>query len=237
MSFAAGAGWCAAGLAILVLAGCGASASPAERQARCFEKHRDDTASISIAVPGKAWEAAVHRICAEASREAKLPSSGALSGDDAKSIARRHPRVLYPICEENAIQERDRADPGVAKYLPAPMLRRLARHYCDVVMASGLGFDADGLTGADRNSIARRHPAFLAAFCVAGANLGYDKERHHVLTRSDLRKVMARVCVKAVRRGYIRPDGGSNDAAVKALAKNETLRMIHRGEIHFLSST
>jgi len=234
MSRAAGAGWCAAGLAILVLAGCGESATPAQKLARCVDRQQE-TGGFGLPVSNDAWVASVRRICRQAAREDLISAQGGLSKKEAQRLAVRHPRLLYPMCEASELETRDTLDPGAAKHLREPALRRLGRHYCNVVTASGIAFDSDGLTGADRNALARRHPELLMPFCIAGADSSYDKERSHNLSRADFHKVMGSVCSKALRRGYIRPSGGNDDAAIEALAKSETLKMIHRGDVHLLT--
>lgn len=131
------------------------------------------------------------------------------------------------------VRTRARLTPAQAQYVPRSLLNKLGKHSCDVTFTSGLATDADGLTDADRDKISRQHPELLAPFCLAGAYVEYDSERQHVFTRRDVRTVMTTVCTEAVRRGYIRPTGG-DDAAVKALARRTTIRMVHSGQIHLL---
>lgn len=183
-------------------------------------------------VSNEAWKAFVRRACRESEREHKLSSNGGVSTADAKDIARRHPEVVYPLCEDVELRTRDQLEPDAAKYVPPRLLRRLGHHLCDIVLSSTGGFDAGQLRGAKANALSRRHPELLAPFCLAGAQAAYDRERRHVFTRRDQYTVMQRVCTEAVRLGYIRPTGGDNDAAVKSLAERETLRAIRRGEIH-----
>jgi hypothetical protein len=237
MSLTAGASWCAAGLAICVLAGCGGSATPAERQARCYRAHQNDTDQFNFDVPHSAWQAVVRRVCGEAQREGKLNAQGALGESGADAILRRRPRVVYPLCEAEMIRARDQALRGAVKYLPTRSMRKLGRHYCDVVVSSGLWSDEDGFSAADREKVSRQHPEILAPFCLAGAYADYEREKVHVFTHPDLRKVMTRVCVKAITLGYIRASGHDDLAAIKALSKRVTVAMIKRGELHPTTTT
>jgi hypothetical protein len=188
-------------------------------------------------VSSEAWTAFARRACREAAREHKLSSGGGVSDAEAKDIVRRHPDIAYPLCEDLELQARGQLQPDAAKYVPPPLVRRLGHHLCDIIISSRGAFDAEQLTGAKANALSQRHPELLTPYCLAGADAGYDNERRHVFTRRDFHTVMKRVCAKAVRRGYIRPDGGNDDAAVKTLATQETLRAIHRGEIHPLSTS
>ena len=233
MRSTAGVGFLAGALAAAVfLTGCGSSASASQRLSRCFETGRQSTGGNALPVSNEAWKAFVRRACRESEREHKLSSNGGVSTADAKDIARRHPEVVYPLCEDVELRTRDQLEPDAAKYVPPRLLRRLGHHLCDIVLSSTGGFDAGQLRGAKANALSRRHPELLAPYCLAGAEAAYDRERRHVFTRRDQHRVMQRVCTKAVRLGYIRPTGGDNDAAVKSLAERETLRAIRRGEIH-----
>jgi hypothetical protein len=237
MSPTAGVGCLAATLvAAAGLVGCGSSASPSQRLARCVESGQDKGGE-ALPVSDDAWTTFLRRACREALRENKLSAQGGVSEAEAKDIARRHPRVVYPLCEDLEFRARDQLQPDAAKYVPTPMLRRLGHHLCDIIISSGAAFDAENLKGAKANALSRQHPELLTPYCLAGAYAGFDKERRHVFTRSDLQKVMRRVCTTAVRRGYIRPSGGNNEAAVEALARQEALRAIRRGEIHPLSTS
>jgi hypothetical protein len=236
MSPTAGVGcFTAALVAAAGLVACGSSASPSQRLARCVESGQDTREGLPVS--DDAWTEFLRRACREALREDKLSSQGGVSEAEAKNLARRHPQVTYPLCEDLELRARDQLQPDAAKYVPTPMLRRLAHHLCNIIVSSGAAFDAEHVTGAKANALSRRHPELLTPYCLAGANAGYDKERRHAFTRRDLHKVMTRVCTEAVRRGYIRPSGGNDEAAVEALARREALRAIRRGEIHPLSTT
>lgn len=238
MRSTAGAGFLSIALAVIaVLAGCGSSASASERVSRCVENGRQSGGDAAQAVSSEAWNAFVRRACRESEREHKLTSKGDVSAADAKDIARRHPEVVYPLCEDLELQARSQLQPDAAKYVPPSRARRIGHHLCDLVLSSPGGFEAGRLTGPQSNALARQHPELLAPYCLAGAQASFDGERRHVFTRRDLRMLMQRVCTKAVRRGYIRPVGEDNDAAVRALARAETLRAIRRGEIHPLSTS
>ena len=238
MRSTAGVGFLVIALAaVAVLAGCGSSTTASQRVSRCVENGRQTGGNAAQAVSSEAWEAFIHRACRQSEREHKLSSKGDVSTADAKDIARRHPEVVYPLCEDLELQARAQLEPDAAKYVPPPRARRIGHHLCDLVLSSPGGFEAGRLTGPQSNALARQHPELLAPYCLAGAEASFDAERRHVFTRRDLRTVMQRVCTKAVRRGYIRPVGGGNDAAVRALARTETLRAIRRGEIHPLTTS
>ena len=147
-----------------------------------------------------------------------------------------NPPVAYPICEQNVVAERDGLGPGFDRYLTTPMLRRLGRHYCDVVFSSGLATDSNGFTPAEQDSLGKQHPELLTPFCLAGGQVEFDKEQQHVLSRPDMRKVMRRVCPEAVRRGYATLSGKTDYAAARELSKRITLQMIRSGQIHPLAS-
>jgi len=235
MRSTAGVGFLALAAAAF-LPGCGSSASASQRLSRCVEAGRQSTGGNSLPVSNEAWQAFIRRACRESEREHKLSSNGDISTADAKDIARRHPEVVYPLCEDVELQTRDQLEPDAAKYVPPRLLRRLGHHLCDVVLSSTGGFDAGQLKGAKANALSRQHPELLAPYCLAGAQAAYDREHRHVFTRRDQHRLMQRVCTKAVRLGYIRPSGGGNDEAVKSLAVRETRRAIRRGEIHPLST-
>ena len=122
--------------------------------------------------------------------------------------------------------------PAQAKYLPVPSVRRLARHYCDLVFGSGVATDSDGFTAAEKDRLSRRHPELLTPTCIAGAEAVYDKEPRHALTRTDFRRVTVIVCTESARRGYVSLSGKVDRASIQALSRRTTLRLISQGRIH-----
>lgn len=148
-------------------------------------------------------------------------------------MIQRHPELAYPLCTDEYMNARTyRMTAAQAKYLPVGRVRRLARHYCDLVFGSGLATDSDGLTAAEKDKLSRQHPELLEPTCVAGAEAAYDKEHHHVLTRRDFRKVMVIVCTESARRGYVSLSGKIDDASIKELSRQTTLRLIRQRRIH-----
>jgi hypothetical protein len=164
-----------------------------------------------------------------------LSANGGLSNDEQKDLVRGHPEVFYPACESLEVTQRDQLDAAVAKYLPTQRLRRLGRHFCDVILVPRFLSGGGPFSGDESNAIARKHPEFLTPFCVAGADSEYGKQPRHDLTRADFHRLMSSVCGKAVRRGYIRPTGDNDSARVKALVRQEKERMLRTGDVHLLT--
>jgi hypothetical protein len=233
VSPAAGAIRCGAVLSVLAVAGCGATASIAQREARCVDKNWDASSYVSIPVDDSAWHQAIRRICGEAGRERKLGSGGGLSRSELAKIVRNHPRVAYPLCTNIYMNARAyQLNDAQAKYLPARRIPGLARHYCDVVFGSGLATDSDGFTDADKDKLSREHPELLTPSCIAGAEGEYDQERQHHLSRKDFRKVMVFVCTESARQGYVSLSGRVDKVSIRALSRRATLRLIRQGRIH-----
>jgi hypothetical protein len=165
-------------------------------------------------------------LCNDAEDEGILNDSGDASKADVHSLLVKQPQVLVPLCEAGFRTGIGGSASAVEQYLPPGGLSALASQFC-----SNLGPYING-SGFDREALFRdRGRAVIVPICVAAAIAGVADEPNYPFTRADSIKLFTRVCGEAWDQGYVKTDGSTDSAAVRALAAKITHEMINSGQV------
>ena len=211
----------------LALSACGGGASAQARITGCEKIFLHGVAGNdpTMATDPEAKRGAA-LLCKEAQAEGILNDKGDATKSDIATLMRKQPQVLVPTCEVGFRHGIGSNAAAVEKYLPPGGLTALATEYC-----SDLGPYVQG-TGLDQAALFKdRGRLVVVPICIATAQAGVAANPQYPFSAADSLKIFTRVCAQAWDNGLVSESGGTNTAAVQALAAKTVRQMVRAGQI------